>query len=279
MTSTLVASCIQTTATENMGENLHAMAMALQEAKRQGAAFALLPEAAGFLHADSEKLRDLALPEHRDPVLSGLRQEAKRLGLWVLIGSLLIREESASGRILNRSYLVDPDGEVRASYDKIHLFDADLPNGERYRESDLVCGGNRACLARTPWGPLGMSICYDVRFADLFRRYAQAGAALIGIPAAFTRPSGKAHWHTLVRARAIETGAFVLAPAQCGMHTGGRTTYGHSLIVSPWGEILAEAGEEPAVITAELDLSLVEKSRSSLPAWRTDFSYSLDQVA
>ena len=176
-------------------------------------------------------------------------------------------------RIANRSFLFSDTGEIVARYDKIHLFDVDLPTGESHRESDLVRPGEEAVVAETPWAIIGLSICYDLRFAYLYRDLAKAGASILTVPAAFTVPTGKAHWETLLRARAIETGSFVLAPAQCGEHEGGRQTYGHSLIIGPWGEVLADAGEDTGFIIAELDLSAVEKAREAIPALKHDRAY------
>jgi len=190
------------------------------------------------------------------------------LGVWLLIGSLAIKVSDT--KTANRSFLIDPKGGIAAQYDKIHLFDVDLPSGETYRESNTVAGGNRAILAETSWGRLGMTICYDLRFPHLYRALAKAGAFLLTVPSAFTETTGKAHWHTLLRARAIENGAFVVAPAQGGTHANGRKTYGHSLIVAPWGEVLAEAGTDPCVIVAEIDSARVTDARTRVPSLKHD---------
>jgi len=191
---------------------------------------------------------------------------ARELHIWLLIGSLALR--GADGKLVNRSLLFAPNGERAASYDKIHLFDVDLPTGERIRESEAYAGGGAAPIVATPWGHLGMTICYDVRFPGLYRRLAQQGAAFLSVPSAFTVPTGEAHWHVLLRARAIETGAFVLAPAQTGEHDSGRRTYGHSLVVSPWGEVLADAGTDIGVTLATLDPGAVAAARARIPAWQ-----------
>jgi predicted amidohydrolase len=189
-----------------------------------------------------------------------------------LIGSMQIKIDATA--CANRSFLFDPQGRVVARYDKIHMFDVDLDGGESYRESRRFRAGDRAVLADTPWGKIGLTVCYDVRFAYLYRALAQAGASFIAVPSAFTVPTGKAHWSTLLRARAIETGCFVFAPAQCGLHAEGRRTYGHSLIVAPWGDVLAEAGEEPGVIHADIDPAKVEEARRMVPALRHDRRFS-----
>jgi predicted amidohydrolase len=203
-----------------------------------------------------------AEPAH--PALAHFRTLAEELGAWLLLGSLAIT--AGPGKINNRSYLVAPEGAIAARYDKVHLFDVDLANGESYRESALIEPGAQAVLAATPWATLGLTVCYDLRFPQLYRSLAKAGAEVLTVPAAFTKTSGQAHWHVLLRARAIETGCFVLAPCQSGDHGGGRETYGHSLIVDPWGRVLADGGEQAGYITAEIDLAEVAKARAMIPA-------------
>ena len=210
-----------------------------------------------------------AEPAH--PALAHFRALAEELGAWLLLGSLAIT--AGPGKIFNRSYLVTAQGAIAAHYDKLHLFDVDLADGESYRESALIEPGGAAVLAATPWATLGLTVCYDLRFAQLYRSLAQAGAEVLTVPAAFTKTSGQAHWHVLLRARAIETGCFVLAPCQCGDHGGGRETYGHSLIVDPWGRVLAEGGEETGFITAKIDLAEVEKARAMIPALNHDRAF------
>lgn len=265
------AACVQLNAGPVIEDNLHAAAALIREAAGQGAQFIATPENTCHMRSpQTEKLKS-AKPEDTHPGIPFFSELARELGVFLLAGSLSIRLED--NRIANRSYLFGDNGEIAAHYDKIHLFDVDLPTGESHRESALVRPGEHAVVAAMPWGKLGMSICYDLRFAYLYRDLAKAGASIISVPAAFTVPTGQAHWHTLLRARAIETGAFVMAPAQCGEHEGGRRTYGHSLIIGPWGEILAEGGEEPGIIMGDLDLSAVEKARAAIPALRHDREY------
>jgi len=267
--------CVQMTAGPEVGPNLDAATVLIRKAAAEGARFIATPENTSII----EPNRDLALAksftQDEHPGLPHFSALARELGVWLLIGSMPIRVEAE--RLANRSFLIDDQGRITAQYDKIHLFDVDLPNGEVYRESERIRAGAQAVLAPTPWGPLGMTVCYDLRFPQLYRDLAKAGAAMIGIPAAFTVPTGEAHWHVLLRARAIETGAYVFAPAQCGIHAGGRRTYGHSLIVSPWGEILAEAGDEPGTIATLVDFSKVAAARSMIPALRHDRDYARPQ--
>jgi predicted amidohydrolase len=267
--------CVQMTAGPEVGANLDAAAALIRKAAAEGAKFIATPENTSII----EPNRDLALAksftQDEHPGLPYFSALAKELGVFLLIGSMPIRVEAE--RLANRSFLFDAAGRLVAQYDKIHLFDVDLPNGEVYRESERIRAGAQAVLAPTPFGPLGLTVCYDLRFPHLYRDLAKAGATIIGIPAAFTVPTGEAHWHVLLRARAIETGAFVLAPAQCGTHAGNRRTYGHSLIVAPWGEILAEAGDQPGTISAELDFSKVAAARSMVPSLRHDRDYARPQ--
>jgi predicted amidohydrolase len=267
--------CVQMTAGPEVGPNLDAAAALIREAAAGGAKFIFTPENTSII----EPNRDLALAksytQDEHPGLPHFSALAKELGVWLLIGSMPIRVEPE--RLANRSFLIDDRGRVITHYDKIHLFDVDLPNGEVYRESERIRPGSQAVLAPTPWGGLGLTVCYDLRFPQLYRDLAHAGAAMISIPAAFTVPTGEAHWHVLLRARAIETGAFVFAPAQCGQHAGGRRTYGHSLIVAPWGEILAEAGDEPGILATVVDFSQVAAARGMIPSLRHDRDYARPQ--
>lgn len=237
----------------------------VRQAAAGGAAFIATPEATNILQKD----RQLLMPQLRrldeDPVVLGLRKAARELGVWLLIGSALVLRED--GKAANRSILVSPAGDVAATYDKLHMFDVTLPSGETSRESAAYEPGDRAVAERAGELSLGLTVCYDVRFAALYRALALAGAQVLTVPSAFTRTTGAAHWHILLRARAIETGSFVLAPAQGGFHEDGRGTYGHSLAISPWGEILAElAHDEPGVLFADLDLSAPAKAREAIPA-------------
>lgn len=232
-------------------------------AAANGAAMVFAPEMAGLLDRDRERAAMAIRGEGDDPVLAAVRAAAATAGIWVHVGSLAVRRDD--GRFANRSFVIDGDGAIRARYDKLHLFDADLPSGERYRESAAYAPGDGAALVDTPIGALGLAICYDMRFAALFGALAEAGAQVLAIPAAFTRPTGVAHWHALLRARAIETGCFVVAAAQTGAHEDGRTTYGHSLVVDPWGDVLLDMGGARGLGFAEIDLTRVAEVRGRLP--------------
>jgi predicted amidohydrolase len=267
--------CVQMTAGPEVGPNLDAAAALIREAAAGGAKFIFTPENTSIIEPNREQALAKSFTEDEHPGLPYFSKLAKQLGVWLLIGSMPIRVEAE--RLANRSFLIDDQGRIIARYDKIHLFDVDLPNGEVYRESERIRPGSQAVLAPTPWGTLGMTVCYDLRFPQLYRDLAHAGASIISIPAAFTVPTGEAHWHVLLRARAIETGAFVFAPAQCGTHAGGRRTYGHSLIVAPWGEILAEAGETPGTIATVIDFSQVAAARNMIPSLRHDRDYARPQ--
>ena len=221
-----------------------------------------------------------AAPEQSHPGPPAFAALAAELQIWLLIGSMTMglgSEADAGEKVANRSYLFGPDGSIAARYDKIHMFDVDVPDGQTYRESRAYRPGGRALLVELPWGRLGPTVCYDLRFPALYRDLAQAGADFLSVPSAFTRMTGRAHWHVLLRARAIETGCFVLAPAQCGETSQGRQTYGHSLIVAPWGEVLADAGEDVGVVTAEVDLARVKEARTAVPALGHDRRFSLPQ--
>jgi predicted amidohydrolase len=261
--------CVQLNSGPDIAANITAASALIREAAKQGAQFIATPENTCHMRSPAgEKLKS-ALPEETNAALAAFRALARELNVWLEIGSLSILLEKEN-RIANRCYVINPGGAVAASYDKIHMFDVDLPTGESHRESALVRPGEKAVTVDLPEARLGLTICYDLRFAYLFRALAHQGATLITVPAAFTVPTGQAHWHVLLRARAIETGAFVMAPAQCGEHEGGRGTYGHSLIVDPWGKILAEADEQPGLITADLDMAAVEKARAAIPALKHD---------
>jgi len=232
-------------------------------AKANGAAMVFAPEMAGLLDRDRARAAGSIQAEDADPVLAAVRDAAAKAGIWVQLGSLAIRRDD--GRLVNRGFVIDDSGAIRARYDKLHLFDADLPTGESWRESASYAAGDAAVVVDTPLGPLGLTICYDLRFAGLYAALAQAGAELLAIPAAFTRPTGKAHWHALLRARAIETGCFVIAAAQAGAHEDGRTTYGHSLVVDPWGDVLLDMGEARGLGFAEVDPARVADVRARMP--------------
>lgn len=248
--------------------NARALVAGLEEAAAGGAAIAFTPEMTGLLDRDRKRAASSIVGEEADAVLAAAREAASRLGLWVQLGSLALRPGGEEGRYVNRGFLIDPAGAIRARYDKLHLFDVDLPTGESWRESAAYAPGAGAVVAETPVGRLGLSICYDMRFPDLYRALSDAGAEILSVPAAFTVPTGRAHWHILLRARAIEAGCFVVAAAQAGTHEDGRSTYGHSLVVDPWGEVLLDMGEEPGVGFAEIDRARLEDVRARIPALR-----------
>jgi predicted amidohydrolase len=244
--------------------NLDAAAKLIGEAKAGGADYVQTPEMTNIMEIRRERLFAAIVPEESDKSLAAFRELARRLSLYLHIGSLAIKLEGE--RAANRSFLIDRDGEIIARYDKIHMFDVDLANGESYRESRNFRPGEIAVASDLPWGRLGLTICYDLRFPALYRALAEGGASMLAIPAAFTRQTGEAHWHVLVRARAIENGSFVFAAAQGGAHENGRETYGHSLVVDPWGRVLAEGGTEPGVILAKVDPAAVAVARGRVPS-------------
>ncbi len=271
MTGAFRAACVQLRSSDDVAENIRATSDLIREAKAKGAQFIATPENTTLMAPDGGAKLERSFPEDRDPALPVFTALAKDLDVWLLIGSLAIKVSDT--KTANRSFLIGPDGGVAARYDKIHMFDVDLPSGETYRESNTVAGGSRAVTADLPWGRIGLTTCYDLRFPQLYRALAQRGAFLLTVPSAFTETTGKAHWHVLLRARAIENGAFVIAPAQGGTHANGRQTYGHSLIVAPWGEILAEAGTDPGVIVADIDPALVEAARGRVPSLKHDRAF------
>jgi len=244
--------------------NVDVAAKLIGEAKSAGAYYAQTPEMTNILAAKREQLLATVVEEDADPSLASFRDLARKFGLYIHIGSLAIKV--SPDRAANRAFLIDPKGEIAARYDKIHMFDVDLEGGESYRESRTYRPGEHAVLADLPWGRLGITICYDLRFPALYRALAEAGAAILAIPSAFTKQTGEAHWQVLMRARAIENGSFVFAAAQGGSHENGRETYGHSLIVDPWGHILAEGGTEPGVVMAQIDMAEVAKARGRIPS-------------
>jgi predicted amidohydrolase len=244
--------------------NLDVAVRLIREAKDGGADYVLTPEMTNILALNKEKLLAVITVEEHDPTLAAVRQIARELAIHAHIGSLAIRLPGE--RVANRSFIIDPQGEIVARYDKIHMFDVDLANGESYRESASYRPGELAVVHDLPWGRLGLTICYDLRFPALYRALAEAGASFLAVPSAFTQQTGEAHWHVLLRARAIENGAFVFAAAQGGMHENGRATFGHSLVIDPWGRILAEGGTEPSVVLAKVDPSLVATVRGRIPS-------------
>lgn len=257
---------------DDVADNVRDASALIREAKSMGAHFVSTPENTTLMAPDGGAKLERSFSEETDPALPALRVLAEELGIWLLIGSLAIKVSDT--KTANRSFLIDPKGRIAARYDKIHLFDVDLPSGEKYRESNTVAGGDKAVIAELPWGKLGLSICYDVRFPGLYRSLAQAGAFALTVPSAFTETTGKAHWHLLLRARAIENGAFVIAAAQGGHHANGRKTYGHSLIIGPWGDILAEGGVDPGVIVADIDPEAANDARARVPNLQHDRPYT-----
>jgi len=258
--------------------NARDLVAAIDRAADGGADILFTPEMSGLLDRDRARAAASLSGEDDDRVLAAVRDAAVRRGIWVELGSLALRQEGED-RLVNRSFLIDAAGAVRARYDKIHLFDVDLPTGESWRESASYAPGTRSVVADTPWGGLGLSICYDLRFPDLYRSLSNAGAIMLSVPAAFTVPTGLAHWHILLRARAIEAGAFVIAAAQHGTHADGRATFGHSLVVDPWGEVLLDMGEEQGVGFAELDPARVGEVRARIPVLAHRRPISAPEVA
>jgi predicted amidohydrolase len=272
MSAKFKAACVQVTAGRELAPNIETALRLGRKASAEGADFITYPENVTMIEPVGAEAVKKALPESEHPAIPAFRGLARETGAWILAGSLSIRTGAA--KYANRSILFDDAGNIVARYDKLHLFDVDLAGGERYRESERIAPGDRAVVAATPWGLLGMTICYDVRFPQLYRALAKAGAAMFTVPAAFTEQTGRAHWHILNRARAIECGAFVIAAAQCGTHAQGRRTFGHSLIVDPWGEVLAEGGESEGVIVAEIDLAKSAEARRRVPSLQHDRAFA-----
>lgn len=262
------AACLQLHSGNDLAANLATVTAMTREAAAGGAEFVLSPEYALMMDGSGRTMRDNALPADGGEPLAELCALSRELQIWTLIGSLTLKTDDE--RMVNRSYLVAATGEIVATYDKIHMFDVTLPDGKVIRESSAYRPGDCAVLAPTPWGTLGMTVCYDLRFPQLYRALAQAGAGMVTIPASFQRQTGRAHWHALVRARAIENACYVLAPAMCGDHPGNRSTYGHTLIVDPWGDIVAEGGEAPEIVYADIDPARVAKVRGMIPSLQHD---------
>jgi len=268
------AALLQITSTDQPPENLRIVTRMIEEAVAGGAGFVLTPEVTNCLSSSRKHQHAVLHHEDEDPTLAALRKVAARHGIWLLIGSLGVKTHDEDERFANRQILIDPQGEIVARYDKIHMFDVDVTPEETYRESDGYRPGTRAVVADTPFAKIGMTICYDVRFPYLHRRLAKAGAQVLVAPAAFSHVTGAAHWHALLQARAIETGCYVLAPAQTGVHPASvgksRQTYGHSLVVAPWGEILSDAGTDVGVSYVDLDLEKVSQARRQVPSLSHD---------
>jgi predicted amidohydrolase len=270
------AALVQLRSGRSMEANLERAEALVRRAAQGGAVYVQTPENTAVMELKPELVLRAAQTEDESVALAKLRALAAELGIFLHIGSLAIKLDEA--RVANRSYLIDTQGGIAARYDKLHMFDVDLAGGESHRESSHCRPGAKAVVADLPFGRLGLSVCYDLRFPQLYRALATSGAEFIAIPSAFTKQTGEAHWHVLTRARAIETGAFVLAATQGGLHENGRATYGHSLIVSPWGEILAEAGEEPGVIFADIDLAASAEARARIPALKAGREFEVEIV-
>ena len=263
--------CIQNCATDNLNQTIQDCEVLSREAYDAGADLICLPEFFSYLNLNEEGLDVAPFRESEHPTLAAFQELSLKLQVWILLGSIAIYD--SQGKKRNRSILLNPRGEIEVRYDKIHMFDVNLPNGEVYRESDVFSPGNKAVTASLPWGELGLTVCYDLRFPHLYRSLAHAGADVISVPAAFTRTTGQAHWHVMLRSRAIETGAYVVAPCQYGDH-GRAKTYGHSLIIDPWGRILADGGEDRGYIIAEVNMEEVKNARRMIPALEHDRDYT-----
>ena len=271
MNKQFTVACIQNCAGLDIDVNLEESTDLVNAAQAKGADLVCLPEFFSCLEVTDRELRVGAFSEDQHPVIPHFSAVARDLGVWILLGSLAVKDDSQ--KVRNRSFLIDALGNIVARYDKLHMFDVDLSDGMSYRESDTLEAGDRAVVAPTPWGMVGLSVCYDLRFAYLYRALAQAGASCLTVPAAFTKTTGEAHWHVLLRSRAIETGCYVFAPCQYGRH-GKAETYGHSLIVDPWGHVLADGGDGPGYVMADIELANVEKARKMIPALRHDRSFA-----
>ncbi len=265
---------VQMCSGRDVARNVRDAAALIREAAGGGAIYVQTPEVTTLMEFERERLYALAEPESANAALGEFSELARELAIWLHIGSMVVK--ASPDKLANRSFLISPKGEVVARYDKIHMFDVDLPNGEVYRESANYAPGTTAVVAALPWGGLGLSICYDLRFPYLYRALAQAGASFLAVPAAFTRLTGEAHWVTLLRARAIEAQCFVFAAAQGGRHEHGRETFGHSLVVSPWGQVLAEGGVHPSVIFADVDVSMIGDVRQRVPSLRHDRTFTIE---
>jgi len=272
------AALVQLTVTDDPGENLPVTVDLVRQAVAGGAGFVLTPELTNGLSSSRSRQKALFRHEDKDLTLAALRNEARLAGIWLLVGSLGLLTGDADGRFANRCFLIGPDGGIVARYDKIHMFDVNVSETEVYRESAGYRPGNRAVLADTPFARIGMTVCYDIRFPHLYRHLAKAGAEVITVPAAFNHITGAAHWEVLLRARAIETGCYILAPAQTGFHAEkdgkGRRTHGHSLVVAPWGEVISDAGTEPGVTFADIDLAEVASARDRVPSLSHDRDFA-----
>ena len=283
MSAPFTAACVQYTAGPDPEPNLEVVSGLVRQARDTGAELIATPEVTNFIESGKRR-RDKARREADDPFLAAMRELARETGAWLLLGSLVIDPAGEPGsdpgesRLANRSFLIDAAGAIVARYDKIHMFDIDLPGGESYRESNAYRPGGATVVAETPWGRLGMTVCYDVRFPHLYRALAHAGADFLSVPSVFTVPTGTAHWHVLLRSRAIENGCFVFAPAGWGEHAGGRKSYGHSLIVDPWGAVLADRGDGVGIVTARIEPARIAEARRMVPSLQHDRDFTPPQV-
>lgn len=276
MSKSFRAACLQFNSGSDFAANLATVKNMVTEAAGSGAQLVLTPEYSLMMDGSGRVMREGALEPDGGAALVGLRELARSNKIWLLVGSLTLK--TGEERIANRSYMIAADGAVVATYDKIHMFDVTLPDGKVIRESSSYRPGEQAVIAATPWGKMGMTICYDLRFPHLYRALAQQGAEFITVPSSFQRQTGKMHWHTLLKARAIENAAYILAPAMCGEHPGNRQTYGHALIVDPWGEVLADGGEAPGIIYADIDPARVAKIRGMMPSLEHDRPYAFTEI-
>ena len=277
--TTLKLACLQANTGNDLAANLTTVRAMIREAATNGAQWILTPEYTLMMDGSGRVMREQALPADGGASLAELKSMAKELNVWLLIGSLTLRTgeegEGADTRIVNRSFLINDEGETVATYDKIHMFDVTLPDGKVIRESSAYRPGGTAVTVDTPLGKVGLTICYDLRFPQLFRTLAQAGAQIITVPSSFQRQTGKAHWHPLLQARAIENGCYIIAPAMCGEHAGNRQTFGHSLVVNPWGEVIADGGEGPGIVYAEIDVERVAEVRGMIPSLTHDREFKM----
>ena len=278
MTDSFLAACVTMRSGRDPAANREAAARMIREAASAGAAFVQTPEITNLADRNRAAMLEKTVTEERDETLAALREVARETRVTLHIGSLALKSGQGD-RLANRGFLVSPEGDILASYDKVHLFDVDLPNGESWRESNSYDGGACAMVVETALAPIGLSICYDVRFAGLYRALAEAGAEILTAPACFTRQTGEAHWQVLQRARAIETGSFMISAAQGGRLEDGRETYGHSIIVDPWGRVLAEGGDEPGLTMARIDLSLVADARGRIPTLKNGRPFRVERRA
>jgi predicted amidohydrolase len=276
MPDTFRVACLQMQTGNDLNTNLDTLRTMARAAAGNGARFVLTPEYTLMMDGSGRVMRERALEADGRPALPSLQALAKELSVWLLVGSLTLKTEA--DRIANRSYLIAADGRVAASYDKIHMFDVTLPDGKVIRESSAYCPGDRAIIADTPWGKIGLTVCYDLRFPHLYRALAKAGARYLTIPSSFQRATGRVHWHTLIKARAIENACFVFAPAMCGEQPGNRTTYGHSLVVDPWGDVLADGADLPGIVYADVDPAQVDRVRRMLPCLEHDREFRLSEA-